>query len=168
VIVDGPIAQPRAKVFSRCAGKPYIDGLIGVYELNRVELLRDVYVWAYERSARQYETVRDSLPEPDPFRLRYRAALAEVVGEIVRRRIAPTSAALADLAGPILEAPDVPTFTRLVLQEVASLHEGNIARFRLRPSEFQAWRQRSGRKLTRLDKVSNIGSHPSEPRTRSE
>jgi hypothetical protein len=42
VIVDGPIAQPRAKVFSRCAGKPYINGLIGVYELNRVELLAPV------------------------------------------------------------------------------------------------------------------------------
>jgi len=31
----------------------YRDGLIGVYEMNRVELLRDVYVRAYERSARQ-------------------------------------------------------------------------------------------------------------------
>jgi hypothetical protein len=118
----------------------YIDGLVGIYELNRVELLRDVYVWAYERSARQYKTVRDSLPEPDPFRLRYRAALTEVVGEIVRRRVPLTSAAIADLAGPIVEAPDLPTFTRLVLEEVAGLHEGNIARFRLRPSEFQLWR----------------------------
>jgi hypothetical protein len=27
-----------------------LDGLIGIYELNRVELLRDVYLWAYERS----------------------------------------------------------------------------------------------------------------------
>jgi fido (protein-threonine AMPylation protein) len=118
----------------------YIDGLIGVYELNRVELLRDVYVWAYERSARQYKTVRDSLPEPDPFRLRYRAALTEVVGEIVRRRVPLTNAAITDLASPIVEPPDVPTFTRLVLQEVAGLHEGNIARFRLRPSEFHLWR----------------------------
>ncbi|TLZ23494.1 MAG: Fic family protein, partial [Gammaproteobacteria bacterium] len=64
----------------------YIDGLIGIYELNRVELLRDVFVWAYERSCRRYKTVRDSLPEPDPFRLKYRTALTEVVGEAVRRR----------------------------------------------------------------------------------
>src|SRR5262249_50755318 len=68
----------------------YIDGLIGVYELRRVELLRDLYVWSYERSARQYKTVRDSLPEPDPFRLRYRAALTEAVGDIVRKRIPQT------------------------------------------------------------------------------
>jgi hypothetical protein len=52
----------------------YIDGLIGIYELRRVELLRDLYVWAYERSTRQHKIVRDSLSEPDLFRLRYRNA----------------------------------------------------------------------------------------------
>lgn len=25
----------------------YVDAMLGVYELNRVELLRDVFVWAY-------------------------------------------------------------------------------------------------------------------------
>lgn len=118
----------------------YIDGLVGVYELNRVELLRDVYVWAYERSARQYKTVRDSLPEPDPFRLRYRSALSEVVGEIVRRRIPMTDAAIAKLATSTVEARDVSAFRNLVLQELTGLHEGNIARHRLRPSEYQSWR----------------------------
>ena len=28
----------------------YINGLLGVYEFNRIELLRDVFVWGYERS----------------------------------------------------------------------------------------------------------------------
>lgn len=67
-----------------------LDGLIGIYELNRVKLLRDVYLWAYERSSRRYKTVRDSLPEPDIFRLKYRDALTEVVGEFVRQRIPAT------------------------------------------------------------------------------
>jgi hypothetical protein len=118
----------------------YINGLIGIYELRRVELLRDVYVWAYERSARHYKTVRDSLPEPDPFRLRYRSILAEVIGDIVRRRIPQTENAIADLARPMVDTADIPAFTRMVLQEVGGLHEGNIARFRLRPSEFRQWR----------------------------
>ena len=34
--------------------RPYIDGLLGVYELNRIELLRDVFVWAYDRSSARY------------------------------------------------------------------------------------------------------------------
>jgi Fic/DOC family protein len=118
----------------------YIDGLIGIYELNRAELLRDVYVWAYERSARKYKTVRDSLPEPDPFRLRYRTALTEVIGEIVRQHVPLNESAIGDLAHSVVSAADLPTFTKLVLREVEGLHEGNIARFRLRPSEFQLWR----------------------------
>lgn len=118
----------------------YFDGLIGIYELRRVELLRDLYVWAYERSARQYKTVRDSLPDPDPLRLRYRSALTEIVGDIVRKRIPQDAHVIADFAGPMVESADIPEFTQMVLREIAGLHEGNIARHRLRPSEFRQWR----------------------------
>ena len=31
--------------------RTYVEGTLGVYELNRTELLRDLFVWAYERSA---------------------------------------------------------------------------------------------------------------------
>jgi hypothetical protein len=37
---------------------------------------------------------------------------------------------------PIVDAADMPIFT--LLQELAGVHEGNIARFRLCSSEFQA------------------------------
>jgi hypothetical protein len=30
----------------------YTDAILGVYELNRVDLLKDVFIWAYEWSAR--------------------------------------------------------------------------------------------------------------------
>ncbi|MGZ3634074.1 MAG: hypothetical protein ACXWM7_07305, partial [Parachlamydiaceae bacterium] len=30
--------------------KVYINGLLAIYELNRIEILRDVFEWAYERS----------------------------------------------------------------------------------------------------------------------
>jgi Fic/DOC family len=117
----------------------YIDGLICVYELNRVELLRDVYMWAYERSSRRYKTVRDSLPEPDAFRLKYRGALTEVVGTVVRQRVAPTEAMVGALARPLVTSDDLERFVHLALEEIRGLHEGNIARFRIRPSEFQQW-----------------------------
>src|SRR5260221_6761516 len=32
----------------------YIEGLLGVYELNRIELLRELFLWAYERSCFLY------------------------------------------------------------------------------------------------------------------
>jgi fido (protein-threonine AMPylation protein) len=118
----------------------YVDGLTGIYEQNQVELLRDVYVWAYERSARKYKTIRDSLPEPDPFRLKYRTALTEVVGETVRQRLPGDARRIETLAKPLVEPEDLNRFVALALAELHGLHEGNIARFRIRPSEFRLWR----------------------------
>ena len=48
----------------------YVDAMIGVYELNRIELLRDVFVWAYARSCQQYVAVQQNLVPPDILRLR--------------------------------------------------------------------------------------------------
>ena len=63
----------------------YINGLLGVYELNRIELLRDVFVWTYERSCNRYQDIRYALGESDTFRLRYRKALIDCVGEAIRQ-----------------------------------------------------------------------------------
>jgi len=120
----------------------YVDGLTGIYEQNQVELLRDVYVWAYERSARQYKTLRDSLPEPDPFRLKYRMVLTEVVGEAVRQRLPEDARRIETLAKPLVEPEDLNRFVALAAAELHGLHEGNIARFRIRPSEFRTWRSK--------------------------
>jgi Fic family protein len=117
----------------------YTDGVLAVYEFNRVELLRDVFVWAYERSCQQYITVRDSLPEPDPFRLKYRAALREVIGAIVREHSPSTMEAIREKARNLATAIDLERFCEVAQQDLRGLHEGNIARYGLRPPEFRAW-----------------------------
>ena len=71
----------------------YTDALLGVYELNKIDLLRDVFIWAYERSAARYAAVRQSLGEPDPFRFKHKAALRQIVGEVVRGRMDRKTAA---------------------------------------------------------------------------
>lgn len=121
----------------------YLDGMIGVYELNRIELLRDVFVWAYERSCARYSAVRQSLGEPDPFRLRYRAVLAETVAEIVRGRMGSKAAAafIKQCAIENIPQEDQARFIEIVETEIMNLHEGNIARYRVRPSEYHAWRE---------------------------
>ena len=48
-------------------------------DLTRPELLRDVFCRACERSAARYAAVRQSLAEPDPFRMWHRIALRELV-----------------------------------------------------------------------------------------
>jgi hypothetical protein len=52
----------------------YTDATLGVYELNKVDLLKDVFIWAYERCAARCVAVRRSLGEPDPFKLRHRGS----------------------------------------------------------------------------------------------
>ena len=121
----------------------YIDGILGVYELNRVELLKDVFVWAYERSCARYSAVCQSLGEPDPFRLRYRQMMAELVHKIVDEQMDKKAAVISIRRGSAKSVPqeDQHRFHELVEIELMSLHEGNIARYRLRPSQYQAWKK---------------------------
>jgi len=121
--------------------RSYVDGILGVYELNRVELLRDVFVWAYERSCARYSAVQKSLGEPDAFRLRYRDIIGGTVANVVRGKMNKTTANayIERRASEELPETDQSRFTEAT--ELMALHEGNIARYRLRPSEYQAWRE---------------------------
>jgi fido (protein-threonine AMPylation protein) len=122
----------------------YVDAMMGVYELNRVELLLDVFVWAYERSCQQYVAVKQNLVPPDIFRLRYRQALSDVVAAIIQNDEAVTIATVSARLPPTVAAPDKAHFTQLVLQEFAALHPGNAVRFGIRPLVFAAWKERHG------------------------
>ncbi|MBU3700107.1 MAG: Fic family protein [Candidatus Kapabacteria bacterium] len=127
--VDVPIAE-------------YIEGLLGVYELNRIELLRDVFVWGYKRSCLRYSAMRRTLGEPDPFRLHHRSALYETIAEIVRSRMNRSLAVtfIRNKAAESVPESERARFIEVVETEIMNLHDANIARFRLRPSEFQAWK----------------------------
>jgi len=122
----------------------YSEAVLGIYEMNRISLLKDVFLWAYERSAVRYSAARQSLGEPDPFRLRYRDALRALVGDIVRQRLGRREAAarIADFAGGVVDKSDRQRFREVAESEVLALHEGNFARYRISPSEFEAWRAR--------------------------
>jgi hypothetical protein len=120
----------------------YVEGTLVVYEHARVDLLRDVFVWAYQRSCDQFKAVAGALPEPDPFRLKYRAELSEAVAEVVRSGAAIDPAAVQQLAVGLVPEQDRPRFVDMVVSELRHLHEGNIARYRLRLAEFRAWNAR--------------------------
>ena len=121
----------------------YTEAMLGVYELNKIDLFKDVFIWAYERSAARYAAVRQSLGDPDPFRLRYREQLREIIADLVRSRQARKDAAarIAAWSAKEIDPRDRQRFAEVVEAELTSLHEGNFARYRIRPSEFAAWRQ---------------------------
>ena len=121
----------------------YTETVLGVYEMQRIELLRDVFVWAYRRSAARYAAVRQSLGEPDPFRLQHRSALREVVGAVIRERMNKkrATAHVAAWTREHIEQPQRERFQEVAERELLSLHEGNFARYRVSPSEFAAWQE---------------------------
>jgi hypothetical protein len=120
-----------------------VHATLGVHELNRIELLRDVFVWSYARPAERYAAVRQSLGEPDPFRLRHRDALRAVVAEVVQGRMDRKNAAahIASWATAHLDESDRTAFRDVAENELLGLHEGNFARYPIRPGEFKAWQE---------------------------
>ena len=119
----------------------YTSGLLGVYELNRIDLLREVFIWAYERSGSLYSATRQALGEPDLFRLKYRNLIIAMMGEIIRRCMDKQAAvaAIKQQAYRSIAEEDRAKFIETIETELMSLHKGNIARFKLRPSEYDAW-----------------------------
>ncbi|KJS02586.1 MAG: cell division protein Fic [Desulfobulbaceae bacterium BRH_c16a] len=121
--------------------KAYIDAMLGVYEMNRVELLKDLFIWAYERSTREYVVVRKSLADPEPFRLRYRQQLHELVANVVRSKQLEILQMIKQYTDENVPEDDRAAFVELVQDEIKRLHPGIIARYRLRQSEFTAWQK---------------------------
>lgn len=120
----------------------YINGLLGVYELNRVDLLKDLFLWAYERSAKQYVAQRQTLGEPDPFRMKYRDSIRAIVAEIITKPYTKEEAIqLIKVRSGSLPKADQERFVYTVETELISLHEGNFARYFVTPLQNKNWRE---------------------------
>ena len=126
--------------------RAYVDGTLGVYEPKRFDLLRDVFVWAYDCSCQRYMAIRETAAEPDHLRQRYREELITAVTEIVRSQQPPIEAAVRAVLTPLVPGQDLNPITAFALADLRDLHEGNVSRYRLRLSEYRAWQpiQRTG------------------------
>ena len=120
----------------------YTDGMLAIYELNEVGLLREVFIQAYERSAQRYTVIRGTVGDPDPFRVKYRQAIAGQVAEIIRDRCDRREAVahLRRWAEESVIESDRKRFVAAAEETLAGIHEGNFARYRIRPSEFESWK----------------------------
>lgn len=123
----------------------YVDAMLGVYELQRIELLRDVFVWAYERSCQQYLAVQRQLMPPDSFRLRYRKELSTAIKSMVSNHHSVVEKSVRSVVPTAIPETDRDRFVRMVLEELDNLYEGNALRFGLRPLEVAAWREAVGK-----------------------
>ena len=122
----------------------YSRAILGVYELTRVELLRDVFVWAYERSTQEYLAIKQDLAEPDPARLAYRDVIKQTIHAVVTQPEGDALGLIAQAVAAHVPEPDRAAVQSLMVDELRRLHEGVLARYGLRPSEFAAWKARDG------------------------
>ena len=136
----------------------YTEAMLGVYELRRTELLRDVFIYAYRRSAQRYAVVQQSIGEPDPFILQHRAALRDLVQSIVRRKLNRQSAwaHIAAYAERHIDPAAQDRFRQTAERELLSLHEGNFVRYRITPPQFEAWQQAWNSRFNRSGRSSRF------------
>jgi hypothetical protein len=97
-------------------------------------------------ASQRYTVIRGAVGDPDPFRVRYRQAIADQVAEIIRSRCDRREAVarLRRWAEASLIEADRKRFVAAAEETLAGIHEGNFARYRVRPSEFEAWREMWG------------------------
>ena len=115
----------------------YIDALIGMYELNNVSLLREVYIDAYLASAENYKTLRAEVGTPEKAAVAYR----DFVREAVRRCVLEWKSFNADNVMNMATEAEIPEEDRQQVVEYVGaqfrgLHEGNAIRFKLKPEDL--------------------------------
>jgi Fic family protein len=118
----------------------YSRATLGVYEMTRIELLRDLYVWAYERSTQEYLAIKQDLAEPDPLRLAWRNLIKQTIREVI---LHPEKEPLAHIQQSVMQqvqSNEQVDVQALVVDELRRLHEGVLARYGLRPSEYATWK----------------------------
>jgi len=118
----------------------YIQGIMGIYENNRVDLLRDIYFWSYERSCNHYKAQKHELRLSRRERLTYRDEITKVTRSIVKNKLKPNSVVIFDLADGRVPVGDKEIFVKMIQENLNYLHEGNIARYGIHPSEYYAWK----------------------------
>ena len=120
----------------------YIDGLIGIYELNNVSLLREAYIDSYIASAENYRVPRAELESPEKAALAYR----DFVRKAVRRSVLEWRDFQPDDIRAMAAEAGIPEADReqvidYVGNEFRGLHEGNVIRYRLLPENLAGIRK---------------------------
>jgi hypothetical protein len=118
----------------------YSMAMLGVYELGRVELLRDLFVWAYERSTQEYVARRQTLAEPDPLRLAWRTLIRDTLQAVVTQPQLDALALIIEAVTAQVPAQQQHQVQTLIVEELRRLHEGVLSRYGLRPAQYHAWK----------------------------
>ncbi len=121
----------------------YIKSLIYFYETGDHMPALEVFAWAYERSSNQYEVVEKSIGVIDSYRIKYRSARKQAIGQIIREMMVGEEV-LAHLEQFCVEnqIKDADKFISIATVELDRLHSGAIVSLGVTEKMFLAWKKK--------------------------
>lgn len=127
--------------FTDVTSEDYTAALLTLYEKNDTGPMLDLFCWAYSRSCRQYDVVKESIGEVDSFRIKYRKQRKDVMGKIIRLGLhgQAIDSFIADYCdGHSIE--NIDKFTAITLADLNSLHAGAIVGLGITPKQLEDWK----------------------------
>ena len=140
IVANVPLLKAELAPMSFVAmnDRDYIDGLLGVYELNNIALFARPISPLIAPRRKITRRVRAEVDNPDKAALVHRGFVKEAVRRAVLewKAFDPTKVIEMARAAGIPE-DDIPGAVAYTKREFAGLHEGNCIRYRLRAEDLQ-------------------------------
>ena len=138
--------------------KSYINGTLGVYELNRIELLRNIYVSTYTKTASHFHGEYDRTIAPDTTSLKYRDEIESGVRSVVLDGREDPLASVDEWISKFgnVSPDEVDDLRYLLIEGCRNLTEPMANILKIDPKSFKKWD--SGRKIYQTElKVRGLG-----------
>lgn len=87
----------------------------------------------------EYLAVQKSMVAPEPSRLRNITHIHKVINKIVVERLKNYGKYIKQYALDNIAEVDRVSFEHFVLEDLKNLHEGILARYKIKPSDLNAW-----------------------------
>lgn len=123
----------------------YTSGLLGVYEMNRIEMMRDVFISSYEQCAHRLHMDRDRQVAPTLLELRYRRQITEMVSDLIRSTRQDNLLEKVKLRVDgfnDLGADQKADLLHVILEESRKVTSATRSQYGITAEEFRAWDDR--------------------------
>jgi putative addiction module CopG family antidote len=109
-------------------------------ELGMVDVKEGTFVAMDMHATKaQGRVLKKVMAKPDALKMKYREALIQAVQEVVIGQLKPEKELVEKVASKMVNGKDLAAFTSMLEQALSQLHEGNIARYRLRRMQYLSW-----------------------------
>jgi hypothetical protein len=122
--------------FKNITQDEYILALKDIYEKNKFNKMKNLFISAVQFSANEYNKIISVMPTPKDILIKYRTQIKNIIRQSV---ITNTNPGLKQFGNMTNE--NKKELLAHVEHELANLHEGQLVRFDILPSQFEKWKK---------------------------